>query len=95
MKRRFIAVAFAVSFVITLLPTLQLHAHAFPFYEETYDVYYICTAGPCPPDPLVGHWFLACDGSFTGWGWHPGDYDTYTVVTQGEFCNIGPDCCIG
>src|SRR5947209_12069997 len=92
MKKRLIAIASALSLVIMLSHAQQLHAQALPNYEETYDVYDICTAGPCLPTTLVGHWFLACDGSFTGWGSQPGTYATDTVVTQGAFCSSpGPD----
>jgi len=76
-----------------LLPSLQQPAQAVgPAYEETYVVIQPCNAGPCLPSPYdeVGWWFLACDGSFTGNGWLPGTYSTYTVVTQGEACEHEP-----
>ena len=88
MKRRIISIASAVSLVIMMFPAQQLKAQSQP-YEETYDVNYICTYGPCLPDPLVGQWFLACDGSFTGWGWAPYSYGANTIVTDGQVCDHG------
>jgi len=92
MKKQLIAIVSALSLVIMLSHAQDVQAQALPNYEETYDVYTYCTAGPCLPDELVGHWFLACDGSFTGWGSQPGTAWTATVVTQGSFCSSGgPD----
>ena len=91
MKKRIMAIASALSLVIMMSRAQQLQAQSLPDREERYDVIQICNAGPCLPPPydLVGQWFLACDGSFTGWGWAPDTYSTYTTITEGHFCDHG------
>jgi hypothetical protein len=94
MKKRVIAIASALSLVIMLSPAQPLQA-SWPDTVEWYDVYQpTCLVGPCQPNPpyLVGRWLLACDGSFTGWGWEPDQYPdfSYTVVTDGHSCALGP-----
>ncbi len=89
MKKRVISIASALSLIIMLSRAQPLQA-SWPDTEERYDVIQPCNAGPCLPQPqIVGQWFLDCDGSFTGWGWEPGTYSTYTVETDGHSCNNG------
>jgi hypothetical protein len=95
MKKRIMAIASALALIIMLSRAQPLQA-SWPDTEERYDVYYtdVCLVGPCRPNPppeLEGHWLLACDGSFTGWGWQPDEYPafSYTVVTDGHSCDNG------
>lgn len=56
-----------------------------------YTVYWDCSCPVSPPlcGEVVGKWTIECDGSWSGWGWQPDEYDCSYYTTA--FRYVCPD----
>lgn len=81
-------------FVFLIMATLLLLSASPPPTKANYAVrIYTVDTGSCvgPGPTVAGQWRRECDGSWSGWGWMPGEYGcSHYVVTQGEPCGLTP-----
>jgi hypothetical protein len=86
MRKKTVLVMATVAVVMMLFPTNNAIATGSVTY---YTVRYACQVSPDQYGVIVGQWTVDCDGNWTGSGWMPGEYCTYTDTTYGEVCGGG------
>jgi hypothetical protein len=87
MRKKTLMLIVMAAMIMMLAP--GRHSYANPTQVTHYTVWYSCIISPPCCSTPVGEWTENCDGSWTGWGWMPGDNCTRTDVTYGESCSGG------